>query len=105
MARTKLGALLQRKPVARAVDRPDYRDGRDFDPLDISDGRPRLLITETVQEVDGTPTLVYHVDYWNVDLRDQTHVQRLYLRGGGAVVGVTPRAAIASMVPAKGDGA
>lgn len=52
---------------------PDFADGREWRPLDPSDGRPRLLITLDPAPVGGEGRPAYHIDHWNLDparLRD-----------------------------------
>lgn len=57
----------------------DYSAGRDWDPLDMTDGKPRMLLT-LVQGADGT--LAFAVDHWN--LNDQK-IAEFYASAGGSV--------------------
>lgn len=57
-----------------------YNDGRSWGPLDVTDGRPRLMITEeTVLDAEGKPTAIWHTDWFNVT---NDGAIRLYLAAG-----------------------
>lgn len=40
----------------------DLADGRDFNPADVSDSLPRIIITQSPQSVAGETVYVTHVD-------------------------------------------
>ena len=43
----------------------DFADGRAFGPLDLRDGRPRIMITVDTATVMENGMYPVHVDYWN----------------------------------------
>lgn len=63
--------------VREVADKPDFSDGRDWEPLNVADGNPRLLLTVTPMEIDGETRQVISIDHWNLN---SALVEDLYLQ-------------------------
>lgn len=59
-------------------ERPDWRDGREFDPCDPTDGKPRMMLTWVQGEG-------LSIDIWNLATVD---VMRFYVEAGASVAGL-----------------